>query len=108
MELAPQQIAILERLQGRGYQIVAFPMYASHVGVRKGNCAALLAPAASGGLALFGRASYLIDGNFSVRVTSGGRDWLVWKKNKLEATPARLAEIDVFTAELSEALIPTL
>jgi len=108
MELTPQQIAILERLQGRGFQIVAFPMYASHMGVRKGNCAALLAPVATGGFALFGGASYLIDGNFSVRVASAGRDWLVWKKRKHEATPARLAEIDAFSAELSEALLPTL
>ncbi|MGA8224100.1 MAG: hypothetical protein WB780_20810 [Candidatus Acidiferrales bacterium] len=108
MELTPEQIAILERLQGRGFQIVAFPMYASHIGVRKGNCAALLAPVASGGFAQFGAASYLIDGNFSVRVTSDGHDWLVWKKKKLEATPSRLSELDAFAAELSEALLPTL
>jgi hypothetical protein len=106
MELTPRQIAILERLQGRGFQIVAFPMYASHIGVRKGNCAALLAPFASGGFGLSSTSSYLIDGNFSVRVTSDGHDWLVWKKNKLEATPARLSELDTFTAELSEALLP--
>lgn len=108
MELTPQQIAILERLEARDFQIVAFPMYASHIGIRKGNCAALLALVASGGFALFGSPSYLIEGNFSVRVTSDGRDWLIWKKNKLEATPARLLEIDTFTAELSEALRPNL
>ena len=108
MELAPQQIAILERLQARGFKIVAFPMYASHVGVRKGNCAALLSPVASGGFVLFGAASYLIDGNFSVRVAGDGREWLVWKKERLEATPARLEELDAFSVELSEALLPTL
>jgi hypothetical protein len=108
MELTPQQIAVLERLQGRSFQIVAFPMYASHVGVRKGNCAALLAQVDSGGFTLFGTPSYLIGGNFSVRVRSGARDWLVWKKRKLEATPARLSELDAFAAELSEALLSTL
>lgn len=108
MELTPQQIAILERFQGRGFQIVAFPMYASHVGVRKGNCAALLTPLASGGFTLFGAPSYLIEGNFSVRVTTDGRDWLVWKKSKLEATSARLSELDAFATELSELLLPTL
>lgn len=106
MELTPQQIGILERLQGRGFQIIAFPMYASHVGVRKGNCAALLTPVASGGFTLFGAPSYLIGGNFSVRVTSDGRDWLVWKQSKLEATPSRLSELDTFSAELSEVLLP--
>jgi hypothetical protein len=106
MEFTPQQIAILERLQGRRFQIVAFPMYASHVGIRRGNCAALLSPVTSGGFILFGTPSYLIEGNFSVRVTSDGRDWLVWKKKKLEATPARLSELDTFAADLSEALLP--
>jgi hypothetical protein len=108
MDLTPQQVAILERLQRREFQIVAFPMYASHVGVRKGNCAALLSLVISGGFALFGNPSYLIEGNFSVRVTSEGREWLVWKKTKLEATPARLSEIHAFANELSEALLPNL
>jgi hypothetical protein len=108
MNLTLQQIAILERLRTRAFEIVAFPMYASHVGVRKGNCAALLAAIASGGFALFGTASYLIGGNFTVRVTRDGRDWFVWKKAKLDVTLARLAELETFTAELSEALLPTL
>ena len=108
MELSPQQIAILERLHSRGFEIVAFPMYASHVGIRKANCAALLSAIPSGGFTLFGSASYLISGNFTVRVTRDGGDWFVWKKEKLEATPARVAELEAFTSELSEALIPTL
>jgi len=82
-------------------------MYASHVGIRKGNCAALLAVMASGGFSLFGSASYLIGGNLAVRVTREGLDWFVWKKEKLEATSARLAELEAFATELSEALLPT-
>ena len=107
MELTPQQISILERLHARGFEIVAFPMYASHVGIRKGNCAALLTAVDSDGFTLFGSASYLIGGNFTVRVTRDGRDWFVWKKEKLEATPVRVVELDAFTADLSEALLPT-
>jgi hypothetical protein len=106
MEFTPQQIAILKHLHARGFEIVAFPMYASHVGIRKGNCAALLASIASGGFTLFGSAAYLIGGNFTVRVTRDGRDWFVWKKEKLEATPACLAELKGFTAELSDVLLP--
>ena len=45
MDLTPQQLAILARLQQRGFEVVAFPMYESYVGVRKGNCGALLASA---------------------------------------------------------------
>jgi len=108
VELTPQQISILERLRGRGFEIVAFPMYASHVGVRKGNCAALLAPGASGGFTLFAAPSYLIAGNLSVRVTRDGREWFIWKKDKLEATTPRLAEVKSFKEELSAVLLLTL
>ena len=86
---------------------MAFPMYATHVGIRKGNCAALLTAVVSGGFTLFGSASYLIAGDFTVRVTRDDADWFVWKKEKLEATPARLAELEAFAAELTEALLPT-
>jgi hypothetical protein len=113
MDLTPQQIAILERLQKRGFEIVAFAMYANYIGVRKGNCAALLAPAASGGPAtaggfsLFGTPAYLIAGNFGVRVNRDGQEWFVWKKERIEATVARLAELEKFSAEVSDALLPT-
>jgi hypothetical protein len=107
MDLTPQQIEILGRLHARGFEIVAFPMYASHVGIRRGSCAGLLRAVVSGGFTLFGSASYLIGGNFTARVTREGRDWFVWKKARLEATPARCAELEAFTSELSEALLPT-
>jgi hypothetical protein len=44
LEFTPQQMGILERLRQRGFAFAAFPLYASYVGVKKGNCAALLAP----------------------------------------------------------------
>jgi hypothetical protein len=106
MELTPQQIAILERLRARGFEIVAFPMYASHVGVRKGNCAALLAPVAPAAFRVYGAPAYLVAGNFSVRISRDGRDWFVWKNEKLEVTPARLAELTAFSGDLSDSLLP--
>ena len=105
MDLTPQQISLLERLHAHDFQIVAFPMYANCVGVRKGNCAALLSPAVGDRFRIHGQPAYLIGGNFSVRVTREGRDWFVWKKEKLEVTAARVAEIEEFTAELSKALL---
>jgi hypothetical protein len=107
MDLSPQQMAILQRLHLAGFEIVAFPMYANYVGTRKGNCAALLAPAA-GGFGIFGAPAYLIGGNFSVRVRRNGREFFVWKKESLEVTAARLAELDAFAAELSQGLLPQL
>jgi hypothetical protein len=108
MDLSAQQMAILQRLHMIGFEIVAFPMYANYVGTRKGNCAALLAPAAAGGFGIFGAAAYLIGGNFSVRVKRDGRELFVWKKESLEVTAARLAELDAFATELTEALLPQL
>jgi hypothetical protein len=108
MDLSPQQVAILQRLHTAGFEIVAFPMYANYIGTRKGNCAALLAPAAVGGFDIFGTPAYLIGGNFSARVQRNGREFFVWKKESLERTPARLAELDAFAAELSQALLPHL
>ncbi|MGH9685397.1 MAG: hypothetical protein ACRD4S_17520 [Candidatus Acidiferrales bacterium] len=105
MEITPQQSGILKRLQDGGFGIAAFPMYADYIGVRKGNCAALLAPDPNGGFRLFGAPSYLLGDNFSARVGQNGHSWFVWKQNKLEATPERIAELDAFSAELSDALL---
>jgi hypothetical protein len=107
MELTPQQIATLTRLHSRGFEIVAFPMYASYVGARKGNCAMLLAPLDGGSFSVFGTPAYLIDGNLGVRITGKDGNWFVWKKDRVEATPERLAELDSFAGELAEALLPT-
>jgi hypothetical protein len=107
MDLTPHQIAILQRLQTRGFQIVAFERFANHVGVRKASCAALLAPLPSGGFDIFTTPAYLVEGNLSVRVSSAGRDWFVWKSHRLEATAERAAEVQAFADELSELLLPT-
>ncbi len=52
--------------------------------------------------------AYLIGSNFTVRVRRNGREFFVWKKESLEVTPERLAELDAFAAELSQALLPQL
>ncbi len=106
MDLTPQQLSILERLHKSDFQIVAFPMYANYVGVRKGRCAALLAPIVGGHFTLHGQPAYLLSGNFSVRVKKDGRDWFVWKKEKLEVSEARLGELNQFSTELADLLRP--
>lgn len=106
MELSSQQLAILERLYRAGFEIVAFPMYANHVGIRKGGCAALLAANMPGSFTLYGSPAYLINGNFSVRIKRDSHEYFVWKKEKLEATATRLAELSTFSEELSQLLLP--
>ena len=105
-ELTPQQIAILERLVANGFTPVAFSLYANAVGIRKGGCAALVEPISGGGFRLFGDPCVLLDGNLTVRVTHEGQSWFVWKKQRLEATPERLAELDRFVSELNLQLEP--
>jgi len=105
MELTSQQIGILERLRSSGFEIVAFPMYENYVGVRKGQCGALLAPTPSG-FTLYGEPSYLVAGGLSARLIQSDGHWFVRKKDKLEATPERTAELESFAAELVSALLP--
>jgi hypothetical protein len=106
MELTAQQLAILNRLQHRGFEVVAFPMYESYVGVRRGNCGALLAPVGSDSFTLYGEPSYLVAGGLSARTIQSDGHWFVRKKDKLEASPERTAELESFAAELVNALLP--
>jgi hypothetical protein len=105
-EFSPQQIGILERLAAKEFILVAFPLYANAVGVRKRSCAALLDPIPSGGFRLFGEPCVLLEGNLTVPITEKGKSWFVWKKQRLEATPERLSELENFVAELNLLLEP--
>lgn len=106
MEITPQQVSILERLKSHGFDIVAFPFYENYVGVRKGNCAALLAPLGSGGFSIFGSPSYLVNGKLAVKTIQSDGPYFVAKSEKLAATAERDWEIDAFAAELAETLLP--
>jgi hypothetical protein len=107
MDLSRRQAEILERLDRQGFEIVAFPMYAQYVGVRKGNCAALLAPLLENGFRVFGTPTYMVGENLSARVKHPEGEWFVWKKDRLPVTPERLSELEQFSAELTAALVPT-
>jgi hypothetical protein len=104
MDLTRRQAEILQRLHGQGFEIVAFPMYASYVGGRKGNCVALLAPAACGGFSVFGSPMYMVGENLGVRLKRHDGEFFVWKGERVEATPERLVELEEFSSELTMAL----
>ena len=105
-QFSPQQIATLERLIAKEFVLVAFPLYANAVGVRKGTCAALLDPIPNGGFRVFGEPCVLLEGNLTVRITEKGKTWFVWKKQRVEATAERVAEVESFVAELRLLLEP--
>ncbi len=104
LELTPQQIAVLERLRAQGFQVVQFAPHERAIGVRKGNCAALLQPTETGDFQVVGEPSYLVDSNLSVRVQREGKQWFVWKAKQVEATPERRAELAAFAEELKSLL----
>jgi hypothetical protein len=106
MELSAQQVAVLDRLRSHGMDIVAFPMYESLVGVKRGNCAALLSPSEDGSFRLYGSPTYLISGQLSAHTIQSDGHWFVRKNEKIEATPERRAELDSFAADLAEILLP--
>ena len=94
----------MERLFAAGFRPVAIPPYESALCVRRGECAAILKAIPNAGLERLAPPSYIIDGNFSVKIKRGNRDVFVWKKNELEATPERLMALAVFRQELDELL----
>ena len=99
-EFSPQQMEILQRLISKEFVLVAFPLYANAVGVRKGSCAALLNPVANGGFSVLGEPCVLLDGNLTVRIKEKDKTWFVWKKQRVEATAQLLAELEKFVSEL--------
>ncbi len=103
-ELSPRQMQVMERLFEAGFRPAAIPPYENALCIKKGECAAVLAPIPNGGLKLLAPPSYLVDGNFSVKLKRGTREVFVWKKQEVEAVPEKLRELDMFRKELTEIL----
>src|SRR5215469_3189156 len=104
VELSPQQLQVMERLFAAGFRPIAITPYERALCIRKGNCVAALAPAPNAGLKLLAPPSFLVDGNFSVKLKRGSGEVFVWKKKEVEATPERMRELESFRSELQEIL----
>jgi hypothetical protein len=103
-ELTPAHIAILERLVAQGFVPVAFPLYASAIGVRRGSFAALLVPAGDAAMKIMGEPCYVVGSNLAVRTRREGREVLVWKDKTIEVTPELHEELARFSADLAVLL----
>jgi hypothetical protein len=104
VDFSSQQMKTIERLFEAGFRPIAIPPYESALCMRRGDCAAVLAPIPNGGLKLLAPPSYLVDGNLSVKLKRGVGEVFVWKKKELEATPEKLSDLEVFRRQLSEIL----
>jgi hypothetical protein len=103
-EFSPRQMKMLERLFEAGFRPIAIPPYEKALCLRRGECAALLAPAENGGLSLLAAPTLLINGNLSVKLRKKGGDAFVWKKSEVAASPERLRELEEFRRELASIL----
>jgi len=103
-ELSPRQMEIIERLFKAGFRPIAIPPYESALCMKKGECAAILAPVPDGGLKLLAPPSYLVEGNLSVKLKRDSGEVFVWKKKEVKATPKNLKELESFRRELTELL----
>ena len=104
VELTPQQVQMMERLFEAGFRPVAIPPYENALCLKRGDCAAVLAPVPNGGLKVLAPPSYLVAGNLSVKLKRGRGEMFVWKKSEVEATPDRLEELARFKRELMQIL----
>jgi hypothetical protein len=105
-ELTPAHVAILERLVAQGFVPVAFPMYASAIGVRRGAFAGLLVAADEATLKMMGEPCYVMGTNLAVRTRREGCQVFVWKDKSIEATPELMEEFSRFSADLAALLEP--
>ena len=107
VELSPRQMQLMERLFEAGFRPIAIPPYENALCIRKGDCVAALAPVPNGGLRLLAPPSYLVDGNFSVKLKRESGEVFVWKKKEVQATLERVRELESFRTELQEILEST-
>jgi hypothetical protein len=104
LELSPRQMQVIERLVEAGFRPITIPPYENALCMRKGECVAALSSVSSGGLKLLAPPTYLVDGNFSVKLRRASGDVFVWKKTEVKATPERTQELESFRKELQEIL----
>jgi len=100
MDLTRVQMEALERLFQAGFRPIAIPPYENALCLHRGECVAALAPVENGGLRLLAPATWMVDGNFSVRLKKPGGDVFAWKKTEVAATPERVAALEKFREEL--------
>src|SRR5258707_1846312 len=106
-ELSPRQMEVMERLLEAGFRPVAIPPYENALCMRKGECVAAVAPVPNAGMKLLAPPSYLVDGNFSVKLKRGDGQVFIWKKREVAATAERVHELESFKNELQQILEST-
>ena len=104
MDVTERQMQVMKRLFEAGFRPIAIPPYESALCLRRGECAAVLAPVEGGGFKILAPASFLVSGKFGVRLKRGSKEVFVFKQQEMEATPERLQQLAEFQESLDEIL----
>ena len=101
----PDPVKQLEVIYLAGFEIETFERFPNAVGVRKGNCIALVQSSADG-LKLIGQPGWRMGEVLGVLVERAGTRVFQAKGELVEATPERLRELESFQRELEDLLSP--
>ena len=101
----PDPAKQLEAIYMAGFEIEAFERYPNSLGLRKGNCIALV-QASPDGLKIIGQPGWRMGEVLGVLVERAGKQLFQAKSELVEATPERLRELEGFRSELEDLLSP--
>lgn len=99
LQLAPTQIAILEKLAAAGFKFLTLQHVERYLAVEKEGFVALLEPA-EGQLRVFGQVGLRMGEGMGMLIERQGRQAFVWHQETLPATPELLTRYNAFRAEL--------
>jgi hypothetical protein len=95
----------LQAIYLAGFEIESFELFPNTVGVKKGNCIALVQPTVDG-LKLVGQPGWQMGTVLGVLVERDGKRLFQAKSELVEATAERLAELENFREELEALMSP--
>ena len=101
----PDPAKQLEAFYLSGFEIETFERFPNSLGLRKGNCIALV-QAAPDGLRIVGQPGWRMGELLGVLVERAGQRVFQAKSELVEATPERLLELEGFQRELDDLLSP--
>src|SRR5512140_2654106 len=95
----------LQKIYLAGFELETFERYPKLIGVRRGECIALLTPGIDG-LQVVGTPGWRMGEVMGVLVEKDGRQVFQNKSEALDATPERLEELRRFREDLANLLVP--
>lgn len=93
----------LQRLYIAGFELETFDRFPKAIGVLRDSCIAFLVPGPDG-LQILGNVGWRMGESLGPLVERSGRKLFIHKKEKLEATPERVARLERFRADLKAIL----